>query len=147
MDKLLYSIKEIKKICERIDSHPITEWIRDELEIVHADLESAYENLLNQHEFTLVAKTVEGQLEKIADMSFSAIQLSNLKLLQPLDRLTIEEMDQFCEEVSNALNPNENNLVLIIPYNIKAIQVSGIIPKQSNKGDSVNDATTIANDP
>jgi len=80
-----------------------------------------------------------GELVTISDEPFSSTQIQNLRILQPLSPISEEHMEGLLEALNDALKPTKDELVLVVPFDVKALQVVGIVPKMKRGESKTND--------
>lgn len=102
-------------------------------------LYDVYSDGFRDTEFLVRTKAMDGELVTISDESFSSTQIQNLRILQPLSPISEERMEGLLEALNDALKPTKDELVLVVPFDVKALQVVGIVPKMKRGESKPND--------
>lgn len=102
-------------------------------------LYDVYSDGFRDTEFFIRTKAMDGELVTISDESFSLTQIQNLRILQPLSPISEERMEGLLEALNDALKPTKDELVLVVPFDVKALQVVGIVPKMKRGESKTND--------
>jgi len=102
-------------------------------------LYDVYSDGFRDTEFFIRTKAMDGELVTISDESFSLTQIQNLRILQPLSPISEERMEGLLEALNDALKPTKDELVLVVPFDVKALQVVGIVPKMKRGESKIND--------
>ena len=99
-------------------------------------LSSLYETIKQEEEailstneiaFKIVAKAITDGVEthvEILDKAFTTTELNDIQILQPLDTLTVEELEDLAQHLGK-LSTNKN--IIIMPCMVKALEVIGIV--------------------